>query len=221
MARDGIGNGLSPYAPDGIYPEGPTYWSYGTSYQVLMIAALESALGIDWGMPERDGFLDSAGFVLQAIGPSGRYYNFADGRERGGLNPAMFWFARKLGDPEMLLFAKRRLDAAGEDESGRFSPFVAIWWPEAGLTESAPRLPLRWHGRGENPLGDSQLFLFFSVSPSPGREEVLPVGNGFVPTRGADGLKHTSPFTDGAVHETVMGQKRRPLSKWNGILAGH
>ncbi len=36
---------IDAYAPNGGYPEGPGYWSYGTSYNVLLIAALESALG--------------------------------------------------------------------------------------------------------------------------------------------------------------------------------
>jgi len=151
-ARAGIGNGLEPYAPDGVYPEGPSYWSYGTSYQVLMIAALESALGTDWGLPAHPGFLPSAGFVLQTTGPGGRHYNFADGRESSGLNPAMFWFARRLGDPGLLLFARRYLRKTTEDENNRFSPLVALWWPESGMTNASPSLPLNWLGRGPNPI---------------------------------------------------------------------
>ena len=74
-ARSGITHGLAPYAPDGVYPEGPSYWAYGTSYQVLMIAALGSALGTDWGLSAAPGFLASAGAYLQTTGPSGRHYN--------------------------------------------------------------------------------------------------------------------------------------------------
>jgi len=33
------------YAPDGAYAEGPSYWSYGTSFHVILIEALRSALG--------------------------------------------------------------------------------------------------------------------------------------------------------------------------------
>lgn len=153
LARERIGNGLAPYAPDGVYPEGPSYWAYGTSYQVLMIAALESALGTDLGLAARDGFLESAGFVLQGTGPGGRYYNFADGREGGGLNGAMFWFARKLGDPGLLMFNWRHLASEKEVETSRFSPLVPLWWPETGTKKAAPSLPLRWNGHGENPLG--------------------------------------------------------------------
>ncbi len=51
---------LSAYGPDGGYPEGFHYWGYGTSFQVLLIAALESALGTDAGLSEYPGFLESA-----------------------------------------------------------------------------------------------------------------------------------------------------------------
>ena len=37
------------YGPDGGYPEGFGYWGYGTSFQVMLIAALESAFGTDNG----------------------------------------------------------------------------------------------------------------------------------------------------------------------------
>lgn len=47
---------LSAYGPDGGYPEGFHYWGYGTSFQVLLIAALESALGTDAGLSEYPGF---------------------------------------------------------------------------------------------------------------------------------------------------------------------
>ena len=38
---------MAAYAPNGSYPEGPGYWAYGTSYNVLLIGVLESALGTD------------------------------------------------------------------------------------------------------------------------------------------------------------------------------
>ena len=40
------------YGPDGGYPEGFGYWGYGTSFQVMLIAALESAFGTDNGPPK-------------------------------------------------------------------------------------------------------------------------------------------------------------------------
>src|SRR4029077_14278793 len=47
---------LSAYAPDGGYPEGPGYWTYGTTYSVITSAGLESVLGTDLGFKATPGF---------------------------------------------------------------------------------------------------------------------------------------------------------------------
>ena len=47
---------MAEFAPDGAWGEGPGYWAYATSYNVVMIAALESALGSDFGLPQAPGF---------------------------------------------------------------------------------------------------------------------------------------------------------------------
>ena len=158
-ARTHLVHGLRAYAPDGVYPEGPGYWSYGTSYSVLTVAALESALGTDWNIADSTGFLASAGAYLQMTAPSGLFYNFSDCREEGSIEPALFWYSRRLGNPGLVtaqLEALRQLTGNASDrgfpgESGRLLPLAAIWWP-APTTEAAPALPLRWQGRGPNPL---------------------------------------------------------------------
>jgi hypothetical protein len=48
-ALDGLPHSLAEYMPDGVYPEGSTYWSYGTSFSVTTAAMLESAFGADFG----------------------------------------------------------------------------------------------------------------------------------------------------------------------------
>ena len=48
---------MTVYAPDGGYPEGYNYWGYGTGFEVMLIAALESALGHDGGLSASEGFL--------------------------------------------------------------------------------------------------------------------------------------------------------------------
>ncbi len=93
---------LHAYAPDGNYPEGPSYWNYGTTFQVMLSAALESALGSDNGLSKSPGFMESANYMLFATGPSGYYFNYSDcGRQVEG-SPSMFWFANKLDDPSLL-----------------------------------------------------------------------------------------------------------------------
>lgn len=155
-ARKDIHHGLAPYAPDGVYPEGPSYWAYGTSYQVLMLAALDSALGTDWDLAASPGFLAGAGAYLQTTGPTGRHYNFSDGGEGKAFEPALFWFARQLHDPGLLLFERRMLAAAKSATAAvrgnRFAPLAALWWPAAGSAAATPALPTRWSGQGANPI---------------------------------------------------------------------
>ena len=43
-ALEKLPGSLAEYGPDGIYPEGPTYWGYGTSYSVIAANTLETAL---------------------------------------------------------------------------------------------------------------------------------------------------------------------------------
>lgn len=93
---------LEVFAPDGNYPEGPGYWNYGTSFQVMLIAALESALGSDNGLSQAPGFMRTADYMMFAGGPSGEYFNYYDcGREQTARS-SMFWFADRLNEPSLI-----------------------------------------------------------------------------------------------------------------------
>jgi len=161
LARKGIVNGLKPYAPDGVYPEGPGYWEYGTEYQVLMIEALRTALGTDWNLPASPGFLPSAAAISQLTGPTKKYFNFFDCTERQDLQPAMFWFARELEDLNLLRFQREPLEAAlsrhVENEplyrENRFFSLLALWWRGLPEPNADSALPLIWRGEGSNPIG--------------------------------------------------------------------
>jgi hypothetical protein len=161
LARTGIAAGLRPYAPDGVYPEGPGYWAYGTLYQVLMLAALESALETRWNLDTSPGFLPSADAQLHLTGPSGNPYNFFDTSDRTDLQPAMFWFAKRFQQPELLYFQHQPLAKAlarsvevDEDyHENRLFALVAVWWSTTPDKRTLPQLPLAWHGDGENPVG--------------------------------------------------------------------
>ncbi len=156
LTRNFIGYGLKPYAPDGVYPEGPSYWSYGTTYQVILNAALASALGTDWNLSTAPGFLASAGAFAQTIGPSGRFYNFSDGVERPMFQPALFWFVRQTGDLGLIASELRILREASAARTAalrdRFAVLTMLWWPDTPAASATPALPLRWLGRGPNPL---------------------------------------------------------------------
>ncbi len=89
LALESIPLSLRAYAPDGAFPEGPTYWQYGTAYTCLTIAALDSALGPRHSLHEAPG-LDRTGYYrICTVGPTGRYFNYADGGS--GHGPALRW----------------------------------------------------------------------------------------------------------------------------------
>ena len=106
---------LACYAPDGGYPEGFNYWGYGTSFQVMMIAALESAMGTDFGLCEAPGFLDTSAFVQFMTAPTGECFNFSDSAPYAPCNMMMFWFASKTGDQQRIWLERQYLENLPDD----------------------------------------------------------------------------------------------------------
>ncbi len=153
-ALGGLPHAMDVVAPDGVYPEGPSYWEYGTTYNVLLIAALESALGTDFGLKRRPGFRETGAYPLLMTGPTGGVFGFSDSGQTGGLSPAVFWFARENKDPGLAWDNHRRLrEMLAKDGAGRgsrFLPLLLVWWD--GKPAAEPRQPLAWKGEGINPV---------------------------------------------------------------------
>jgi len=149
-------HGMKPYEPDGVYPEGPIYWGYGTTYQVILLAALESALGTDWNLGQSPGFMATADYPLEVTSPTGLLFNYSDGEAAGHLEPALFWFARQLQKPDVLYFQHQYLARYLADETligweNRFLPLLAIW--STNLEDPiTPQRPVSWYKEGVNPL---------------------------------------------------------------------
>jgi hypothetical protein len=156
LAQKNNPNGLKPYAPIGIYPEGPGYWSYGTTYQVLMISALQTALGTDWNLSKHSGFMASAAALVEQTGPTGRPFNFSDGGDGVAFESTLFWFAQRLHYPALVYlqnqFLQQRLLHPPEKEN-ELTPLLALWVGGLPAIIPPPTLPLAWHGDGPNPVG--------------------------------------------------------------------
>jgi hypothetical protein len=129
---------MASYAPDGAWPEGPGYWNYATSYSVLMIAGLESALGSDFGLAKSEGFAQTGLFPIYMTGPTGRVFNFADAGDRLGRADCLFWLARRFDQPVCARFAA---------SLGKPSAQGMIWY-RADQDPAAAALPLDkvWRG---------------------------------------------------------------------------
>lgn len=140
---------MAMYAPKGSYPEGPGYWSYGTTYNVLLLAILESVLGSSFGLDQAPGFDQTGAYPALMTGPSGLYFNYADGGAGRGCEPALYWFAARHGRPDWLLGEEpprtRALEARAEgvSASNRFLPLLLLWLHDPPA-EAPVRLPLHW-----------------------------------------------------------------------------
>jgi hypothetical protein len=152
-ALDGLPHSLAEYMPDGVYPEGSTYWSYGTSYSVVTIAILESAFGTDFGYSDYPGLKESAVFRALCNAPSGWYYNFADCGDRRGRqgDVILAWFAAKTGNKTY--FEEERFLMPAE-EMGKLPGLggCALVWMAQFEPESEEKLPVVWKGEGSNPI---------------------------------------------------------------------
>lgn len=150
---DGMSNALKQYGPDGLYPEGATYWSYGTSFSVVTSSFLESAFGTDFGIAEYPAFLESADFRLLSVAPSGWYYNFADCGDKGGNSGdiTLAWFAHQTGNPLYLEKEKFLMPAENMGKLSRLAGAGLVWLSQFEK-KNETELPLAWKGEGENPV---------------------------------------------------------------------
>jgi hypothetical protein len=132
---------LHSYAPDGGWAEGPGYWDYATTYTTYLLAALQTALGTDFGLSKMPG-LDQAGdFRLHFVGPSGEVFNYADAGSGAGSAPCLMWLSRRFDKP---LFASQ------ERALSRGEPFDLAWYDSRVQDPAAVGVPLdkRFEGVG-------------------------------------------------------------------------
>ena len=110
----------------GGYPEGNNYWGYGTSFQIMLEAAVESAFPERWpvaaGHDERttvtagrdgsvmpgltghltDDFLASADFIRFTSTPAGNVFSFSDSYRKASAQYMQAWMLLRTGDPSLL-----------------------------------------------------------------------------------------------------------------------
>ncbi len=90
---------LQHYAPDGGWNEGPGYWHYATRYTVYFLAALQTALGTDFGLSDYPGMDNAGRFRIDFEGPTGLSFNYADAGSRVGDTHEMFWLSKRYNRP--------------------------------------------------------------------------------------------------------------------------
>lgn len=152
-ALEGMPHALAEYGPDGVYPEGSTYWGYGTSFSVVTAAMLESAFGTDFGLADYPAFKESAVFRALSNAPSGWYYNFADCGDQRSENGdiTLAWFASKTGNKQFFEEGRFLRPAEEMEELSRIAGAGLVWlaqYEEKGDI----KIPSAWKGGGANPV---------------------------------------------------------------------
>ena len=112
----------------GGYPEGYNYWGYGTSFQIMLEAALESAFGrsaegghddgkaVISGETEKplwNGFVGSAEFIRFTSTPAGNCYSFSDSYRIATGQYMQAWMKAWGGNPALLYPEMRIMQETG------------------------------------------------------------------------------------------------------------
>jgi uncharacterized lipoprotein YehR (DUF1307 family) len=150
-AKNSIILPMEDYQPDGAYPEGYSYWGYGTSFNIMFLSAMEKAYGNEFDLEINPGFFKTAEYLEHMTGPTGYCFNYSDCGQGGSLHPAMFWFANRLNDPS-LLWSERYHLVNRRLPNDRLLPAIMIWG--AGVTMDRIKTPSAniWVGQGKNPV---------------------------------------------------------------------
>lgn len=142
---------MKAYNPDGAYNEGYGYWEYGTTFNIMLLCAVEKIYNSDFGLLDNKGFFKSAAYMTNLTGPTGEAFNYSDNGSSPELHPAMFWFAARLHD-NSLLWNEKKFIAKGIASCYKFLPMMLIWAQGIDLDKVPEPKETMWVGKGSNPV---------------------------------------------------------------------
>jgi len=140
LARANLEKGFDLYAPNGLWVEGPMYWSYATNYAVFATEAERWATRTTSSLVSKLGFNKTLPTFLSLVGPSGLTFNYGDANtENIGVTPG----ALKLGEyfnqqkevKTYLDLIRLRVIDNQKAYNHRFALFHLLWFP-ASIAET-------------------------------------------------------------------------------------
>jgi len=145
---------MSEYEPDGTYAEGFNYWGYGTTFNVMMISAAEKFYGKElFPINKMPGFIRSTLYILNMVGPTGKIFNYSDCSNPAQSNLAIFWFAKKTNDLEVLWTEKKYLNIENKNlKFDRLLPAAIIWGSGLKFDAVTQQTSNFWIGQGLTPV---------------------------------------------------------------------
>ncbi len=141
-ALPSITKALAPYAPEGAYPEGVSYWDYGTSYLIFANHLLETAFVDGFEIPESyqlwkaPGIAETCDFGIYMNGPTGRF-DYGDCVTGYTSCEVMYWAAERFDKPHYAWWQNNIQKETGSYLSGYPAMMSLVWYnPENAETQT-------------------------------------------------------------------------------------
>lgn len=109
------------YSPEGGFAEGYNYWGYGTSFQIMLEAAVPDSGRLS------EGFLKSARFMQFMSTPSGKSFNFSDSYIDSRFQYMQAWMSAVTGDASLLHPELRLLKKGAKPAEERLLPMFLLY----------------------------------------------------------------------------------------------
>lgn len=131
---------FNSYGKDGGWEGGPDYWAYTTWYSVLLVEALLSNTGDDFGLSKTEGFDQTGLFPIYNAGSCGKQFNFADADDDDvhKAYPTLFWLGNHFGIDASINHNHHLLKISIHNKQP-FDAFNLIWYtPAISNNEALP-----------------------------------------------------------------------------------
>lgn len=228
---------LTEYQPDGNFPEGYTYWSYGTNFLLMLYDSIEKACGLKLNLEKDKGLMKSGDYILHMTAQDMGTFRYADcGSTKTKLEIPLFWMSAKTGDNSLLYREAERF--AMLRDSGRLSKLynvrflpVVMFWAQKGCFENVPAPKQRLYvGQGDVPIaimrnhwgGDDEIFLGLKAGTSYNFHAHMDVGS-FSMFVGGDewftDLEHDG-YEDIEKHGIKLSAKTEDSARWDVFRDG-
>ncbi len=166
-------NLLVSFAPEGVFNEGPGYWSYNGMYMALFFDNLERILKRNYGLPDFEGIDNTAEFYINQIGPTGKSFNFGDASEGLDLSATFFRLSRQYNKPDVAVWYRDQIrtaldkyKATGDSNFPRFFFLSIPWFDDSAAPEQTEDKLSVFHGitdmiiiNGDRKSDENRLFL--------------------------------------------------------------
>ena len=141
----------------GGYPEGYNYWGYGTSFQIMLEAALAGAFDVIPSEAKESippDFLASAEFIRFTSTPAGNCFSFSDSYRKASGQYMQAWMQRRVGDPSLLYPEIRIMEDTGYKRlcEERLFPMLLISLADAPGVEIDPPEEHYFQCEGTTPI---------------------------------------------------------------------